>query len=61
MSSICMECGKKLTCCKCGKLLCEPKAGSSQEANRTEAERSCRIIGYYKIREEQICADCYCL
>jgi len=55
----CVDCGKKVTCSKCNKLLCKPNGTiKTDEVNDTK-ERPCRNIGYYHIVEGTICTDCY--
>ena len=55
----CTDCGKKITCCKCGKLLCEPHGTIKTHGVNDTQEQPCRIIGYYKITEDTICTDCH--
>lgn len=55
----CDDCGKKITCCKCGKMLCEPNGSHASKIDTNAHHKPCRIIGYYKVVDKKVCIDCY--
>ena len=55
----CAVCDKKITCCKCGKLMCESNGTVKTFGVNDNLIRPCKMIGYYKIAEEIICIGCH--